>query len=67
MLPGGFRQAVYQKIKINFHYGCGITLKYVNEWRGQSPQLGAWATQLRKNVTAVASRGRQSPILQTWE
>ena len=29
-----------------------------NEWRGPSPRLSAWATQLRKNVVAVASRWR---------
>ena len=27
-----------------------------NEWRGPSPRPSAWATQLRKNVAAVASR-----------
>ena len=29
-----------------------------NEWRGPSPRLSAWATQLRRNVAAVASRWR---------
>ena len=29
-----------------------------NEWRGPSPRRSAWATQLRKDVTAVASRWR---------
>ena len=29
-----------------------------NEWRGPSPRLSAWATQLRRNVSAVASRWR---------
>ena len=29
-----------------------------NEWRGPSPQLSAWASQLRRNVAAVASRWR---------
>ena len=27
-----------------------------NEWRGPSPLLSAWATQLRRNFTTVASR-----------
>ena len=27
-----------------------------NEWRGPSPRLSAWATQLRRNVATVASR-----------
>ena len=29
-----------------------------NEWRGPSPLLSAEATQLRRNVAAVARRGR---------
>ena len=29
-----------------------------NEWRGPSPRLSAWATQLRTNVATVASRWR---------
>ena len=29
-----------------------------NEWRGPSPQLSAWATQLRRNVATVASYWR---------
>ena len=29
-----------------------------NELRGPSPRLSAWATQLRRNVAAVASRWR---------
>ena len=29
-----------------------------NEWRGPSPQLSAWATQLRSNDAAVASLWR---------
>ena len=29
-----------------------------NEWRGPSPQLSTWATQLRRNVATVASRWR---------
>ena len=30
-----------------------------NEWRGPSPRLSAWATQLRRNIAAVAT---QCPI-----
>ena len=29
-----------------------------NEWRGPSPRLSAWATQLRTNVATVARRWR---------
>ena len=29
-----------------------------NEWRGPSPRLSAWTTQLRRNVAAVVSRWR---------
>ena len=29
-----------------------------NKWRGPSPRRSAWATQLRRNVAAVASRWR---------
>ena len=29
-----------------------------DEWRGPSPRRSAWATQLRRNVAAVASRWR---------
>ena len=29
-----------------------------NEWRGPSPRLSAWATQLRRNVATVASPWR---------
>ena len=29
-----------------------------NEWRGPSQRLGAWATQLRRNVATVTSRWR---------
>ena len=32
--------------------------KACNEWRGPSSRLSAWATQLRRNVAAVASRWR---------
>ena len=42
----------------NLDYTRGITPKRVNELRGPSPRLGAWATQLRRNVATVASRWR---------
>ena len=29
-----------------------------SEWRGPSPRLSAWATQLRRDVAVVASRWR---------
>ena len=29
-----------------------------NEWRGPSPRLSAWKTQLRRNVATMASRWR---------
>ena len=31
-----------------------------NEWQVFSPRLSAWATQLRRNLAAVVSRGRHS-------
>ena len=30
-----------------------------NKWREPSPRLSAWATQLRRSVAAVVSRGRR--------
>ena len=30
--------------------------KHGNEWRGPTPRLSAWTTQVRRNVAAVASR-----------
>ena len=46
------------KSKSNLHFTRGITPKRVTELRGPSPRLSAWATQLRRNVAAVASRWR---------
>ena len=45
------------KIKSSLYsrYGEGFNF---NEWRCSSPLLTAWATELRKSVTAVASRWR---------
>ena len=47
-----------------------------NEWRDPSPLLSAWATQLRRNIAAVASRwrhcvrfdrpGNRTPNLTHW-
>ena len=45
------------KSKSNLHYTRRITPK-CDELRGPSPRLSAWATQLRRNVAAVASRWR---------
>ena len=38
-----------------------------SKWRGPSPRLSAWATQLRKNVGAVASRWRHCADLTARE
>ena len=46
--------------KSNFHCTRFIKLAAVpkrgSEWRGPTPQFSAWATQVRRNVAAVASR-----------
>ena len=42
--------------KTNLHYTRGITWERVNEWRGPSLRRSAWATQLRRNIAAMASR-----------
>ena len=44
--------------KIKFSLYSRYYSEECNEWRGPSPQLSAWATQLRRNVAAVASRWR---------
>ena len=33
-----------------------VVSKRGSEWRGPTPRLSAWATQLQRNVAAVASR-----------
>ena len=33
-----------------------VVLQRRSEWRGPTPRLNAWTTQLRRNVAAVASR-----------
>ena len=47
-------------IKSNLHCTRFIKLavvsKHGSEWRGPTPSLSAWATQVRRNVAAVASR-----------
>ena len=47
-------------IKSNLHSTRFIKLaavpKHGSEWRGPTPRLSAWATQVRRNVAAVASR-----------
>ena len=46
--------------KSNLHCNCFTKLTVVlqrrSEWRGPTPRLNAWTTQLRRNVAAVASR-----------
>ena len=37
-------------------------VKACNDWRGPTTRLSVWATQLRRNVAAVASRQRHCPI-----
>ena len=46
--------------KSNLHYTGGIMPKCVayNGLTDPSPQLSAWSTQLRRNVSAVANRWR---------
>ena len=45
---------------IKYHIQSSLYSRYYaeacEEWRGPSPRLSAWATQLRRNVAAVASR-----------
>ena len=49
-------QEKYKKIKSSL-YSWYYAEAY-NEWWGPSPRFSAWATQLRRNVAAVASRWR---------
>ena len=46
--------------KSNLHCTPFIKLaavpKHGSDWRGPTPRLSAWATQVRRNVAAVASR-----------
>ena len=52
---------IFFKIKSNRHCTHFIKLaavpKHGSEWRGPTPRLSAWATQVRRNVAAVASLG----------
>ena len=47
-----------QKIKIKSSSNSLYYAEAPNEWRGPSLRLSAWATQLRRNAAAVASRWR---------
>ena len=47
-----------RQIKIKSSLYSPYYAEACNEWRGPSPRLSAWATQLRKNVATVASRWR---------
>ena len=47
---------INQKIKSSLY--SPYYAEACNEWRGPSPRLSAWATQLRRNVATVASRWR---------
>ena len=51
---------IFLKIKSNLHCARFIKLAAVpkrgSEWRGPTPRLSARATQVRRNVAAVASR-----------
>ena len=52
----------FLKIRSNFHcrptpfVKLATVPKHGSEWRGPTPRLSAWATQVRRNVAAVASR-----------
>ena len=47
----------------DFHYTCSVTSKRVTDGEaGPSPRHSAWATQLQKNIAAVAQRWRYCPI-----
>ena len=48
--------AVSNQIKSSLYSRCYA--EACNEWRGPSPRLSAWATQLRRNVATVVSRWR---------
>ena len=56
----GCTQVCLKKIKSNLDYTRFIKFVVVakrgSEWQGPTPPLSAWATQLQRNVTAVASR-----------
>ena len=51
----------YKKIKSSLY--SRYYPEACNLWRNPSPQLSAWAAQLRRNVAAVASRWRRSADL----
>ena len=54
-----FSQIIFDiKSEIKYSLYMRYYAEACNEWRGQSLRLSAWATQLRTNVAAVASRWR---------
>ena len=62
-----FNTTVNQFQKINTTIYSRYYAKACNEWRGPSPRLGARAKQLRRNVSAVASRYDTVPDLTSPE
>ena len=48
----GINVSIVKKIKPSLH----SQYEACNDWRGPSPRLSAWVTQIRKNLAAVASR-----------
>ena len=56
----GCTQIFFLKNQINLDYTRFIKFvvlpKRGSEWQGPTPRLSAWATQLQRNVAAVASR-----------
>ena len=59
----GFELRSANTLQIKFSLYSRYYAKGYNEWRGRSPRCSAWATQLRKNVAAVASRWRHCAAL----
>ena len=57
MTAPGEKQAVevQKKIKSLYSRYCA---EACNKWRGPSPRLSAWTTQLRRNAAAMAGRWR---------
>ena len=60
----GCTQKNFFSIESKLHFIRFITLAVIvpkrgNEWRDPTTRLSAWATQLRRNVAAVASRWPQ--------
>ena len=55
-MKAGLKSAHMLQIKFSLY--SRYYAEACNEWRGLSPPRSAWATQLRRNVAAVASRWR---------